>query len=100
MTAHLNLPYNWEDCSNREACFKVLHVDLTSEELNQLPQQWIENMVGNCEIEDNYIAVFDENGEYHNDNGPALEVLRGARYWFVHGSSSNNHGQFIVESSQ
>lgn len=96
MISHLNLPYAWENCANPETCFKVAHLNVSSEELNSYPKSWVENLLPHHELEDNYIAVCDENGEYHNEDGPAMENSRGTKYWFVHGVTRNDNGPVIM----
>lgn len=98
MKSHLNLPWHWIECNDPNSCFKALHLDLPSKQLNECPVEWVETLVGNCEITDNFIAFYDEDGEYHNENGPALEVARGTKYWFIHGVTRNDNGPTIMNS--
>lgn len=89
MSSHLIFPYEWKNCLNRDTCEHLAHLDISPEELNASPVEWVEALLGgNCEIGVNYFAWLHETSRvFHRENGPAVESADGmVDMWFVKGA--------------
>lgn len=95
--SHLNLPWVWEDCVDKSLCDKAVHLDEDSDALNSQPREWVQLLLGNCRITETVIIFLDDNGKSHNDDGPAVETLRGGKEWKQHGVFHRANGPAKVE---
>lgn len=101
MTSHLTFVsclLHWEECSQQNSCDKTAHLPEESSHLNTLPQEWLQELIGNCEINKYYIALYDTSGEEHNDDGPAIEWFDGEKGWYQHGKKHRIDGPAIIEA--
>lgn len=52
------------------------------------------------EIKKDHITYFDDNGEYHREDGPAIEYidgqLKGFSIWYFHGKLHNLDGPAVI----
>lgn len=92
MTAHLTLPYAWEDCADPENCAVYTHLQDTAENLNSYPLAWVEELLGNCQISKFSLLFVNHEGFPHRDNGPAEEYADGTKEWYQNGILHRDNG--------
>lgn len=95
MTAHLTLPYKWVDCAEPETCEEYIHLEDTQESLNSYPREWIEIFIGNCEIEEDRIAFYNEHNQLHRTDGPAVIHADGRADWCYNGKVHREDGPAV-----
>lgn len=95
MTAHLLIPYSWEKCPDEAGCRKLVHVNVSLEELRELPQEWVMGLLGNCRVDDTSIQLVDADGLTHCDGWPAVEWANGTFEWFQHGVRHREDGPAV-----
>lgn len=96
MVAHLASPWLWEQCLDPVACPKILHSHDASEVLNGYPPEWIAHLFPGFIITDLQVASVDSNGDFHNDDGPAVEKFTGTMVWYRHGQLHREKGPAII----
>lgn len=89
MSAHLLLPYSWENCTYPENCKEYIHLQDAADNLNRCPKEWIATFLGNCVIEKESITFYDENQLPHRVDGPAVlwsdSPKEHGEEWYLHG---------------
>lgn len=90
--SHCSLDGTWETCTGDEACALGLHVDLSVEEIQQLPGPMLELLAHAFDPPGKHGQTpdkqrwFDRSSRLHRDYGlPAVIGTSGTRQWYRHG---------------
>jgi hypothetical protein len=70
--------------------------DKIKEEVNQVINEYLQGISGKP-IPNLPFVLYDENGQLHNDNGPAIEYWDGGGEWFRHGIRHRLDGPAILK---
>ena len=52
-----------------------------------------------CEVDENRSQRWYLNGQYHREDGPAIEHHDGTKYWFFHGERHRLDGPAVMRST-
>lgn len=97
MSAHLTLPYNWENCTEPENCQKYIHWENSAKELNSYPREWVEELLPTeCLDENRNITLYNPERNIHAENGPAIEHPNGTLEWYQNGERRRIDGPAII----
>lgn len=93
MLSHVTFPYSWKECSSPESCDESIHLDTALVE--NVPLEWVSQLLGGCRIEPSSLSWLDEDGKYHREGGPAI-VNSYQQGWFQHGIPHRMDGPAVV----
>lgn len=91
MTSHLTLPYSWVECADSENCQEHVHQEETADTMNSYPLSWVEELFS-CKITGEGTIFYDNAGNKHNNNGPAVIYNNGILEWWQHGERHRDNG--------
>lgn len=88
MPSHLTLPWLWKECLRGELCGRIAHIDEDEDVVNSYPKEWVLSMLGNCELTPEHFAWMNNEGQYHREDGPAMETVSGKHVWYKNGTTT------------